>query len=106
MGSSPSRGAPSSQLFCQQVTTNYKEFSKQRGAIITALLPTGDHQLQRVLQAEGRHHHSSFANRRPPSSQTREEVPPPFAIQQASWEQRGGEQPGRRSLEGVGELFV
>ena len=23
----------------------------------------GDHQLQRVLQAEGRHHHSSFANR-------------------------------------------
>ena len=47
----------------RQVTTNYKEFSKQRGAIITALLPTGDHQLQRVLKAEGRHHHSSFANR-------------------------------------------
>ena len=47
----------------RQVTTNYKEFSRQRGAIITALLPTGDHQLQRVLQAEGRHHHSSFANR-------------------------------------------
>jgi len=47
----------------RRVTTNYKEFSKQRGAIITALLPTGDHQLQRVLKAEGRHHHSSFANR-------------------------------------------
>ena len=28
----------------------------------------GDHQLPRVLVAEGRHHHSSFAKRTPPSS--------------------------------------
>ena len=32
--------------------TNYQEFLQQRGAIITALLPTGDHQLPRVLVAE------------------------------------------------------
>ena len=36
---------------------------------------------------------------------TRMEVPPPFAILQASRGARGGEKPGRRSLEGVGGVL-
>ena len=33
------------------------------------------------------------------------EVPPPFTNLQASREEEGGEQPGRRSLEGVGGVL-
>ena len=50
-----------------------KEFLKQRGAIIMALLQTGDCQLQGVLEAE---------------DQGGGPTPPPFIIQQTSWGSR------------------
>ena len=60
--------------------TNHKEFSRQVVVNITALLPTGR-----------RYHHR--LGRRSPHS---------LPSSKPAGEQRGGEQPGRRSLEGVG----
>ena len=64
----------------EQVTTNYKEFSRQGGVNITAPLP------------RGRRHHHRLGRR----------SPHPLPSSKPAGEQRGGEQPGRRSLEGVG----
>ena len=63
--------------------TNYKEFSRQVVVNITALLPTGR-----------RYHHR--LGRRSPHS---------LPSSKPAGEQRGGEQPGRRSLEGLVECW-
>ena len=67
----------------EQVTTNYKEFSRQGGVNITAPLP------------RGRRHHHRLGRR----------SPHPLPSSKPAGEQRGGEQPGRRSLEGVGGVL-
>ena len=63
--------------------TNFKEFSRQGDVNITALLPTG----RRFNHRLGRR------------------SPHPLPSNKPAGEQRGGEQPGRRSMEGLEECW-